>query len=108
MAPLPPSPPESVGGTAAVSRATERHLAARIGGFALHSQQDSREIAARARRGWREGFERQVDPDGVLPEEERLRRAECARKSYMMQLALKSAKARRVRASRRQNGDADG
>jgi len=40
-------------------------------------------------------FEREVDPDGVLPEVERLRRAEHARKAYMQKLALASAARRR-------------
>jgi hypothetical protein len=45
-------------------------------------------------------FERQVDPDGTLPEAERLRRAEAARKAYFTGLAFKSAKARRERRSK--------
>jgi hypothetical protein len=40
---------------------------------------------------------RQVDPDGILPEAERQRRAECARKAYYTALAAKSARARRSR-----------
>lgn len=42
-------------------------------------------------------FERQVDPDGVLPAEERRQRAEHLRKAEMQRLALKSAQARRKR-----------
>jgi hypothetical protein len=41
-------------------------------------------------------FEREVDPDGELPIEERQRRAEHARKAYFLRLALASAKARRA------------
>jgi hypothetical protein len=37
---------------------------------------------------------RQVDPDNTLPETERQRRAEHARKAYMTGLALKSSRAR--------------
>jgi hypothetical protein len=40
-------------------------------------------------------FEREVDPDGVLPEAERLLRAGHARKAYMQKLALASAARRR-------------
>jgi hypothetical protein len=40
-------------------------------------------------------FEREVDPDGVLPEAERLKRAEHACKAYMQKLALASAARRR-------------
>lgn len=44
-----------------------------------------------------ERFEKQVDPDGVLPPEERRLRAESARKAYYAELALKSVQARRIR-----------
>ena len=40
-------------------------------------------------------FEREVDPDGILAEAERLKRAEHARKAYMQKLALVSAARRR-------------
>ena len=55
---------------------------------------------AKARAAFRDRFELQVDPDGVLPEAERHRRAEAARKAYYTGLALKSAKARRQKAGR--------
>jgi hypothetical protein len=42
-------------------------------------------------------FERQVDPDGALPERERRLRAESARRAYFQRLAIKSARARRAR-----------
>lgn len=50
---------------------------------------------APARRALMEKFEREVDPDGTLPPEERAKRAESLRKAYFRRLALKSAKARR-------------
>lgn len=53
---------------------------------------------APARKAALDRFEREVDPDGVLPPAERARRAEHARKSHFYSLALKSAKARRLRA----------
>lgn len=43
-------------------------------------------------------FERQVDPDGVLPDEVRTAMAKHARTAYMLQLAERSAAARRRRA----------
>jgi len=52
---------------------------------------------APARAGLLARFEREVDPDGVLPPEERARRAEHKRKAYYARLALASAKARRAR-----------
>lgn len=50
---------------------------------------------APARRALLDGFERQVDPDGVLEPAERARRAEHARKAHFTRLALRSAQARR-------------
>ena len=39
-----------------------------------------------ARQAFLKRFERQVDPDGKLPPEERARRAEHALRAYMLQL----------------------
>ena len=44
-------------------------------------------------------FEREVDPEGALPEVERKRRADHARKAHMARLALRSAQARRKEAA---------
>jgi hypothetical protein len=49
------------------------------------------------RAGLAAKFLREVDPDNQLPEPERLRRAECARKAFYQRLALASVKARRAR-----------
>lgn len=76
-----------------------RRQRGRIGAYALHSQYDSRQLTAHARRTFQESFEHKVDPDGVLPPEERSRRAEHARTLYYRQLAYRSAKARRQRRS---------
>lgn len=51
-------------------------------------------------------FEREVDPDGVLPPDERARRAEHKRRAYFQRLALKSARARRRAAELRALGEA--
>jgi hypothetical protein len=53
------------------------------------------------RKGFLARFEREVDPDGVLPEGERARLAEHARKAYMQKLALASAARRRKAATGR-------
>lgn len=68
-----------------------------IGAYALHSQYDSRQLTAKARQTFQSRFEEQVDPEGVLPPEERRRRAEHARTLYYRQLAYRSAKARKQR-----------
>jgi hypothetical protein len=52
--------------------------------------------ARKASPGSIEYFERQVDPNGVLSEPERRRRAEHKMKAYFQRLALASARARRA------------
>lgn len=60
--------------------------------YRLHSRYESRQLTANARAAFNDRFVREVDPDGVLPEAERQRRAECARKAYFAGLAPKSAR----------------
>jgi hypothetical protein len=74
---------------------TERSLHARLAAHAKWAQTDPVEGTAAARAKFLLRFIDEVDPDRILPEPERLRRAEHARKAYMTKLALKSAKARR-------------
>jgi hypothetical protein len=74
----------------------QRALAARIAAHSLHSKVvDPTAHTAPARKAFLDRFEREVDPDGILPPAERARRAEHARKAYFSRLALKSAQARR-------------
>lgn len=75
----------------------ERSLRGRIGAYALHSKYDSREITRAARAAYLAKWIREVDPEGVLSEVERDRRAENALKAHLAKLALKSAQARRAR-----------
>jgi hypothetical protein len=75
----------------------ERSLRARMGGYAVSAKHDTREITKPAREAFMARFERQVDPDGVLPEAERQRRAEAAKKLHFQRMAWKSAKVRRAR-----------
>lgn len=75
----------------------ERSLRGRLGAYVVHSRYDSRELTKPARAAFDSKFERDVDPDGILPTEERLRRAEMARKAHFARLAIASAKARRAR-----------
>jgi hypothetical protein len=79
----------------------ERSLRARIGAYSLHAKYDPRVTTEPARKAFLARFEREVDPEGVLPLAERLRRAEYARKAYFARLALASAKARAARAKSR-------
>jgi hypothetical protein len=75
------------------------HAAAgRIGAHASWANtEDPSARTAPGRAAFLARFEDEVDPDRVLPEAERLRRAESARKAYFARLALKSAKVRRQR-----------
>lgn len=78
----------------------ERTLRARVAAYSLHSQVNSSEHmkAAQAASPGQLGYwERQVDPDGVLDDVERRRRADCARRAHMAKLALASSQARRAR-----------
>jgi hypothetical protein len=63
----------------------------------LHATHDSRVITQSARDAFLRRFLEQVD--ATLPEPERLRRAEHLRRAHMAELALRSAQARRRRAS---------
>jgi len=74
----------------------EAALRGRIGAYVLHARRDAREVTAPARAAFLARFEREVDPDGVLPEGERRRRSLAARKAYFARLALQSARARRA------------
>jgi hypothetical protein len=75
----------------------------RIGGLALAAQRDPRQYTAAARKRFLARFEDQVDPERRLPEAERERRTEAARRQYFTQLAYRSAKARKAKVQRNGN-----
>lgn len=82
--------------------AQERSTHARMAAHALHAQYDSRELTAPARAASPSSlsyWESKVDPDGLLAEGERARRAEQRRKQHFQSLNLKSQQARRRAAS---------
>ncbi len=92
---------EAVAQGAAITPVSTAAQRGRIGAHVSWSRTIDR--AARTepgRKGFLAKFEEEVDPDGVLPEDERARLAEHARKAYMQKLALISA-ARRRKASAR-------
>ncbi|MGY4650503.1 hypothetical protein [Mycobacterium sp. URHB0021] len=75
-----------------------RSLRGRIGAYESWARTEDR--AARTwpgRKAALDRFEREVDPDGVLASQERVKRAEWARKAHMQRLALKSVAARQRR-----------
>jgi hypothetical protein len=82
----------------------ERSLRARIA-HAMHARRDPTEATAKARAAFLSKFERQADPEGLLPPEERQRRAEHLRRAHFARLAKASAKTRRTRKSATQGGE---
>lgn len=76
---------------------TERSMRARIASY--RSWANTSDPSARTRPGrdaFLARFEREVDPDDLLPIDERRRRALAARRAYMTKLAYRSARARRM------------
>ncbi len=78
------------------ARDDERTLIARIAANESWAHTPDRSArTAKARAALLAKFEHEVDPAGILPPDERARRAEWLRKSYFGKLALKSAQSRR-------------
>lgn len=84
---------------------SERSLRGRIGAFSLHAQGGTNTGPARA-AFWSK-FEAEVDPDCVLSEGERRKRAKAARSAYFAKLALKSAQTR-TKKRQMKRSDAEG
>jgi len=80
----------------------ERSLRGRMGAYVVHARYDPRQTTAPARAAFLKRFLDEVDPDRVLPEPERLRRAAAARKAYFTRLAYLASRRRRQRMSRGQ------
>jgi hypothetical protein len=74
---------------------TQRSLRARVAAHASWANTSDRtaRTAAARKAAWGR-FEREVDPDGVLPADERALRAANARKAHFARMALLSARAR--------------
>ena len=75
-----------------------------MGAHLLHATHDSRSLTEKARAAFMASFERQVDPDGNLPADERRRRAAHARAAYFARLARSSVLARAQRKCRARRG----
>lgn len=75
----------------------QRRARAALGGLTTASRHDVKEITRPAREAFEKKFLDEVDPDRVLPERERLRRAEAARRAHFTRLAYRSARARAAR-----------
>jgi hypothetical protein len=85
----------------------ERRLQAQLANTVRWSREDPKApnaAPARARAGLEARFLREADPDGVLPEPERQRRAALIRTAYYQRLTLASIKARRRKTVTRPTG----
>jgi hypothetical protein len=82
----------------------ERRLRGRLGGLRASAKRDPHQTTAAARAGAEASYERQVDPEGILPAAERTRRARAARAAFFARLSLQSVEAR---ARRRHHVDDD-
>ena len=71
-----------------VPSATFRTLRARLGALAQQAQYDTKETTRAARAAFNARFDNEVDPDRTLPEAERVRRADAARRAYFTRLRL--------------------
>jgi hypothetical protein len=76
---------------------TEKDINRRIAAEISWSRTVDRASRTRpARQKFLQKFEREVDPDGALPPDERRRRAEHALRAYMLRLAQRSVAARKA------------
>ena len=76
----------------------QRSLRARLAAHVSWANTTDRSArTAAARRAALARFEEEVDPEGVLPPQERAQRAASARQAYFTRLALRSVRARRCR-----------
>jgi hypothetical protein len=75
---------------------SDRSQIAKIAAHARWAKEPDRGAATQAARdGMLRKFEREVDPDGILPPDELAARVDSARKAHYRRIALKSAQARR-------------
>lgn len=77
-----------------------RSAAGRVGGYVKASRYPPDELTREARAAFLSKFDREADPDGTLPPDERRRRAEALRRAHYSRMALASAKSRRRRSRR--------
>ncbi len=79
-----------------------------IGGLRRAALNDPSELARSGQVGLRARLLREVDPEGQLDKQERERRLQRAHRAWMLQLALRSTKARRQRLIEAARGVAHG
>jgi hypothetical protein len=73
-------------------------MANKAGALKSWANTDDRQSRTKpGRDAFLERFEREVDPEGVLPEKQRFERAKLLRRAHMLQLSRRSAQVRRDR-----------
>lgn len=78
---------------------THRQQIGQLGGLRTSASHDMAEVAARAREGLLAKYRAQVDPDGVIAEPERTRRARAAWNADMAERRLKAKATRKANAA---------
>ncbi len=73
----------------------QRRLRAQTAAYERWSKEDPREGTKPARAAFNQRFIDQVDPERLLPEAERARRAQAAMRAHMSRMALASSRARK-------------
>lgn len=81
-----------------MSSDSRRSTNARIAALTRVSREGGHAVSAPARQAFNDKFLDQVDPDRVLPADERARRVHAARRAYFLALAAKSVDVRRRKA----------
>lgn len=77
-----------------MSTPAQRRMAAKKAALARYAKHGTEGCTAAATAAFMKKFEDAVDPDRVLPEEERLRRAAMARKAHFTGLSLLASQKR--------------
>jgi hypothetical protein len=84
----------------------QRVLNGRLGAAVQQSRHNPSDYTAKARATFLAKFEDEVDPNRELPEAERARRAEVAKRAHFLRMSLRSAAKRRARDERKAAEDA--
>ena len=85
----------------------ERRIRSKIAGHTTQARHGPDEITKAARLGLLKKFEAEADPDGTLPERDRLRRAWHLYMAHMYRMQLASLKARHLAAGTKLGGPAN-
>jgi hypothetical protein len=82
-------------------------LRGRVGGLVRSARHDGREMTQAARAAFLSNLEQQADPSGVLPLDERRRRAEALRRAHLARASLAAATKRAQTRKPRPSADRD-